>query len=356
MQKPILRKMLAMLFAMLLVPAAAFADMSVTYDTSTPQNPILIKAGDQLIAISMGQSFSNAPLLSVLAQMQAKAIDLWIIAGISDQAFASVGNVLSTVTVHNVWLDQTLQNSPALTSLFDTQGTKRSDASAQNTLSIGDAQITFENSSSTGTALRIGYGNTGFAFFSTPSLIKGSALLNNSDLIYITGSDPNEPFAIESARPALVVLDSASFSKDYAGAMAQTLASKGFTVLMDTGAAFSMVSNGQEISLSGISAYGLINKAKVNVRSAPSVDAGRAAGLTKNDAVQITGLAAAKTAGEYWFQIAINGRTSYVRSDLVTQANPNDQQALKSQVGKAAVKKTPKPTVDTTSGATKKKH
>jgi len=338
----------------LLLPITSYASMSVSFYNDGTEDVAIVTVDGKALLISNGQNSNANTLLSHLENLKVGQIDLLVSLSLSEEQANTMKSAVATLNVHDVWFPQLQSGSQGFQDLlqaFTDKGIQPVVPTAGSQYDLGSAKVTALAITDTSITVRIDYDKNSFIFTRVGETISDNVLQSSdasfsADVLAVSGPiNAASSSILGVVSPIFAVIGNDSSPNGYSSDVLDSFRASGVSILWANPDSNTLISDGTMLHLSGTKAYGLVNKDTVNVRKSASTKASRIASLAKNTAVTITGALKNKS-GETWFEIALDKKTGYVRSDLITHITYDEMLQLP--------KATTKPKVDTVSGGTKK--
>lgn len=344
------RSIFALIVALALIPALAFADMTVSFINVGQGDAALIQADGETMLIDAGTKSSTDELLYFLEQKGVTHFDLLVCTHPHEDHIGGMDAVLVGYAADAIWMPKAMaetQSFEDVLSSIQEKGMKITAPSPGFTYDLGNAKLTilapisqtYDDLNNYSIVIRINYGETSFLFVGDAEDVAENELLQSGanldvDVLKVghhgSNSSSSSSF-LQAVTPKWAVI---SCGKDnmYGHPHEETLsslASVGATILRtDINGSIAFVTDGKELTLQGIASYAKTNTNDVNVRASASTKAKKVTTLKTGAIVAILGLVSAS--GETWYQVEVDGKDGYIRGDLLTAITASEAAVISS--------------------------
>ena len=350
MQQKTLHRLLCLGLILAVMPSSALAALRVTFFSERMGTSALVQADGQAMLIDAGSEVSTDEILSFLDGIGLQKIDLLAGTLLREDHIGGLGAVLNKYQTGSLWLPGAVAEDPAFQSLqsaIQVSDTKLTIPLPSDRYDLGNAKITvleFPSRSdgvafAPGLVLRIDYGEFSFLFTSGSGEVSEGGLVSSGpgfdvDVLAIDrfGSGSLSRLLPDTESPLWVISGG-----DGEIPQEETLAilkDQGIHVLQP-GSDKTIIFNSDGVTLQADhAASGIVIKSSVNLREDASTKSSKVASLAKGTVITILGMTADSEG--LWYAIEANGKTGFVRGDLIEEVSLEEAEKL-------LAKATPKP-------------
>ena len=342
MQQKTIHRLLCLGLILAVIPNFALAALRVTFFSEKIGTSALVQADGQAMLIVAEPEISTDEIMSSLDDIGVQKIDLLAGTLLQEDHIGALGAILNKYQTGSLWLPGTAAEDlvfQSLQSAIQASDTMLNITMPGDRYDLGDAKITvleFPNRSDgnaliPGHMLRIDYGKFSFLFTSGSGAVSEGGLMSSEKIfdvdVLVIGkydSESHYQLLLDTVSPSWVISDGD-------GEITQE---ETRTILMDQGIHWlqptrdkTIIFNSDGVSLQADHVdSGIVFKSSVNLRKDASIKSGKVASLAKGTLVAILGT---KVGPEgIWFAIEANGKTGFVRGDLIEEISLEEAERL----------------------------
>jgi competence protein ComEC len=330
--------LIALLLVLIIMPCAAFADLSATFFDVGQGDAALIQADGKTMLIDAGPEKSADTLLGYLSNLGIKQIDILVGTHPHEDHIGGMVDVLTNYVVSEIWMPKAQSDTKTFEDLLLTiqnKGLKITAPTPESTYTLGNAKITvlapigqvYEDLNNYTIVLRIDYGDTSILFAGDAEELAESEILQSSadvnvDILKVGHHGSNTATSqafLDAVSPEWAVI---SCGKDnpYGHPNSETLErlqASGATILRtDLDGTITFTTDGKSLLRYQNASTGRTNSGSVNIRASASKNAKKVTTLKEGELVSIVG--STIVSGVTWYQVEAGGKAGYIRGDLIT--------------------------------------
>jgi beta-lactamase superfamily II metal-dependent hydrolase len=320
------RLLLCLILLCALIPYSALASLRVTFFDAV-QGAALLQADGQILLIDSGMEEDSKRLLSSLNDFDIPKIDLMAATFLRDDSTLGISEVLGKYEVGTLWLPGLMAGEE---SIDPVSGVKAVTPAPDDQMEVGKAKVSAARLSGYSTVaylvLRVEYDGKSFLFMPGADALGEAPLVESgtdlhADVISMGGGKIPSRSILDQATP-LWVIAGGELQPDTLTGMQDS----DFYVLnpaMNGTVTFTL--HGKAIEAE-YEASGITIQNSVNVRKEATTKAGRTLTLAKGSVIGILGTAASEEG--LWYHIEADGKSGYVRGDLIKEISNEEAEKL----------------------------